>query len=765
MDPVFSKIQQGVWTVWMILALLLYFRLNEFILLNHLHDVPDLASKEWSGSFKDIMLASPLIFFLIIVYFIGNKSLDLIISLIVGCYSILNVLILQYFFYGLRPLDTFVYNYPKKEIFSAISSSNQSVVLVFIQFLLPILLVLYFKKKRIFFNSILNVKWILILSLIGISCLIVYKGKFFKHQISMNKSVFFFRNSFYYFLNESDELTNMVGIGSQYQTIFPRPDYISSSYPLLHKMDTSNNMGKYFIHSDKTPNICILIIEGLGDKFISNYKGINLMPFLDSLKFQSLYWDRFFTVGERSFAAVPSLTGSLPYGERGFMFLDQLPLHHTLMNVLNPNHYSSTYFIGQGAWFHNTDALFKYSNAKCIFDKDSFDQRFQKIIVGQDKFFWGYNDKDLFEQSIQVVKKQGFNTRLDVYFTGSSHAPFQIADESTYRQRFMDLIPVNSPYKLHFEKYEKQYLSLMFLDDALRNFIYAYQNLPEFNNTIFILTGDHPMTEIPIENSLWRYHVPLLMYSPLLKHPQTFHEVASHLDLYETLLSYLNREYAINIPNYSAALGHKLLFEASYNDDKTIAFMNDNREIIDLFDNGKFLSNKSQLAKVDSSFNLIPFDDVVVKDSMINKLSCFQLMCRYTCQFNKILPPKDYFNGIGKNDFKVIFNDSKNVSNDEFVGLSKDIDVSNQSILIQLDLELSNVMNSSCLFVVQAVDSKDSTLYWEGLQMKPGETRQTFSVKIPSLPVQLGSNKLKLYLWNKDKLPCGYNHLDIKLYQ
>jgi len=129
------------------------------------------------------------------------------------------------------------------------------------------------------------------------------------------------------------------------------------------------------------------------------------------------------------------------------------------------------------------------------------------------------------------------------------------------------------------------------------------------------------------------------------------------------------------------------------------------------------------------------------------------------------LPPKDYFNGIGKNDYKVIFIDSKHVSNDEFVGLSKDIDVNNQSILIQLDLELSNVMNSSCLFVVQAVDSKDSTLYWEGLQMKPGETRQTFSVKVPSLPVQVGTNKLKLYLWNKDKLPCGYNHLDIKLYQ
>ncbi|MBK6698843.1 MAG: hypothetical protein IPG55_02880 [Saprospiraceae bacterium] len=192
MDSVFSKIQQGVWTVWLILALLLYFRLNEFILLNHLHDVPDLASKEWSGSFKDVLLASPLIFFLLIVYFIGNKSLDLIIALIVGCYSILNVIILQYFFYGLRPLDTFVYSYPKKEIFSAISSSNQSVILVLFQFLLPILLILYFKKKRIFLNSIVNVKWILVLSLIGISFLIVYKGKLFKHQISMNKSVFFY---------------------------------------------------------------------------------------------------------------------------------------------------------------------------------------------------------------------------------------------------------------------------------------------------------------------------------------------------------------------------------------------------------------------------------------------------------------------------------------------------------------------------------------------------------------------------------------------
>ena len=528
MDSVFSKIQQGVWTVWLILALLLYFRLNEFILLNHLHDVPDLASKEWSGSFKDVLLASPLIFFLLIVYFIGNKSLDLIIALIVGCYSILNVIILQYFFYGLRPLDTFVYSYPKKEIFSAISSSNQSVILVLFQFLLPILLILYFKKKRIFLNSIVNVKWILVLSLIGISFLIVYKGKLFKHQISMNKSVFFYRNSFFYFLNGSDELTKMVGIGSQYQAIFPRPDYISNSYPLLHKMDTSNTMGKYFIHSDKTPNICILIIEGLGDKFISNYKGINLMPFLDSLKFQSLYWDRFFTVGERSFAAVPSLTGSLPYGERGFMFLDQLPLHHNLMNVLNPNLYSSTYFIGQGAWFHNTDALFKYSNAKCIFDKDSFDQ------------------------------KQGFNTRLDVYFTGSSHAPFQIADESTYQQRFMDLIPVNSPYKLHFEKYKPQYLSLMFLDDALRNFIYAYQQLPEFANTIFILTGDHPMTEIPIENSLWRYHVPLLMYSPLLKQPQTFHEVGSVICLAIMVLIYLKIVPQLVI-NYFLSPGTKII--------------------------------------------------------------------------------------------------------------------------------------------------------------------------------------------------------------
>jgi len=363
MDPVFNKIQQGVWTVWMILALLLYFRLSEFIILYHLHDVPDLVNKEWSGCFKDGLLASPLIFCVLLIYFIGNKSMDLFISLIIGCYSVLNVLILQYFFYGLRPLDTFVYSYPKKEIFSAISSSNQSLILVLIQFLIPLLLLLFFKKNRSLFNSLLNVKWILVLSLIGISSFIVYRGKYFKHPISMNKSMFFYRNSFYYFLNGSDELTKMVGIGSKYQAIFTRPEYITNAFPLLHKMDTSNNMGNYFINSGKSPNICILIIEGLGDKFISNYKGINLMPFLDSLKFQSLYWDRFFTVGERSFAAVPSLTGSLPYGERGFMFLDQLPLHHTLMNVLNPNHYSSTYFIGQGAWFHNTDALFRYSNA------------------------------------------------------------------------------------------------------------------------------------------------------------------------------------------------------------------------------------------------------------------------------------------------------------------------------------------------------------------------------------------------------------------
>ena len=85
----------------------------------------------------------------------------------------------------------------------------------------------------------------------------------------------------------------------------------STEYPLLHDLDSLDVLKPFFHTFDSAPNIVILVVEGLNDDFIYNYKGAKLMPFMSELKDKSLYWNRCFTLGERSFAAIPSILGSL----------------------------------------------------------------------------------------------------------------------------------------------------------------------------------------------------------------------------------------------------------------------------------------------------------------------------------------------------------------------------------------------------------------------------------------------------------------------
>lgn len=97
----------------------------------------------------------------------------------------------------------------------------------------------------------------------------------------------------------------------------------------------------------------------------------------------------FYPFGERSFAAVPSILGSLPYGKTGFTLLEKLPRHLSLVSILNANNYHTAFFYGQGAWFHQKDQFFRYNNIDLLFDNNSFSSEYEKIIVGNDQFFWG----------------------------------------------------------------------------------------------------------------------------------------------------------------------------------------------------------------------------------------------------------------------------------------------------------------------------------------------------------------------------------------
>ena len=62
------------------------------------------------------------------------------------------------------------------------------------------------------------------------------------------------------------------------------------------------------------------------------------------------------------------------------------------------------------------------------------------------------------------------------------------------------------------------------------------------------------MAELPQENELSRYKVPLLIYSPLLKVNKEIKSIASHADIAPSLISLLNKKYSLNSNHFDYSI-------------------------------------------------------------------------------------------------------------------------------------------------------------------------------------------------------------------
>ncbi|MBN2275592.1 MAG: sulfatase-like hydrolase/transferase [Bacteroidales bacterium] len=711
------------------------------------------------------LVTSPVYFLLQRIY---KRLADMVFLFFMFIVSITHLAIIKYFVYQLIPLDIFLFQYSLKEILYTVRSSDTDyVALITVVVMIFAVMLLFYKQlgrvslsKRLVFIT-------------GVFVILSFPVVVFGHSVllSMNKfigskSYYFLHRSVSCFLNQGNEaLTDKKTIRA-FQRIFDDKEYISEDYPLLHKFENRDVLGPCFRKADSSPNLVILIVEGLNDDFIHHYKGVDLMPFLKDLKKESLYWDHFFTTGERSFAAVPSLLGALPYGERGFTLLNYIPYHYTLVNVLNRNDYHTSFFYGQGSWFHKKDRYFRFNNIDLLIDKDKFDEKYEKIVVGNDNFFWGYNDKDLFSQAFEVLDTitGQQQKRLDIYFTGTSHSPYVIAEQAHYDSLFDKTLGLlKSEADVQFFYLNKKYIqALRFTDDALQFFFKTYKERPEYGNTVFIITGDHPMSEIPVRNSLKRYHVPLLIFSPLLHTGKVFHGISDFSDLYETILSYLSSNYSVCVPPVSTALGAVLDTTSVPGNEKSIAFMNDNREIVDFYGHGYYISNAS-LFRTTNDLDLESIKDPGMLNKLTYNLSIFKEISEYASVGKKILPAEMYFNYLNYEIYTSRV-DSADISfNSEFHDIVERTKVKNSDLFYDISFRYNLAAGKTTSLVYQLTNAHDSIVFWQCLGLpENGELQE--HIRIPEQKLNDSVLYFKSFFWNQMNEKIEYSGLETFLY-
>ncbi len=746
-----------------IYALLLLSRLIETVLVFYKYGFGlDILLDEAKGFVYDILGVGAFIIGYFLVYFLLSKiklaianTVNITLLLLASLLFFVNT---GYFLYQLAPLDTFLYKYSFEEVYFTIRTSNTSFLMVGVALfaLLAVVAGLVWSIHKIHFSRRTGkLMYAMVLLSLPIYATTIFTTSEKSNPFTLNKTFYFTYTSLKYSLSAKDTLHNT---GIAFQKLYPHKNFISQNYPLAYKIDRKNVLKPYFETFDRPPNIVILIIEGLNDDFIHEYKGTMLMPFLHQLKNKSLYWKRFFTLGERSYAVVPSLLGGLPYGDIGFTLQNRLPRHTSLVSVLNTNHYHTAFYYGQGAWFHQKDRFFKHNDINLICDNSCFANDYKKIIVGNDHFFWGYTDKALFDQSLRTIDTITSQARLDIYFTGTTHAPFFIEQAPYYTKKLKALTP--KAHNAFYTTYSKYLKTLLFSNDALQDFFEAYKQRPDYNNTIFIITGDHPMTEVPIANSLKRYHVPLIIFSEKLKTAHTFTQTASHLDVSESLLSFL-ADYIDHVPQISTSLGDHLLVNTST--PKTIAFMNGNRDVSNLLYGDYYLS-EGVLYKVDSTLDISISDNEKIKSVLTQKLNTFANTSLYITRKNKLISPQMYCKALKHTPVFIYQNtDSTTNTSAEFFNIAHRIPMANTTQIFDVCFNISTADKNNISLVYQINNAKDSTLLSQSLAINQNKIIQDH-ISIKTFQHSDSLLYFSVYLWNKDKTPFEISDIDALLH-
>ncbi len=218
---------------------------------------------------------------------------------------------------------------------------------------------------------------------------------------------------------------------------------------------------------------------------------------------------------------------------------------HTLINALAG--YEKYYFLGGSATWANIRGLLAHNIPGLhVFEEGDYEAPHEDV--------WGVSDLVLFEKAHEALSKEK-KPFFAFIQTSGNHRPYTIPKD----RRGFELAEVDAAALKEngFDNLDA-YNGLRFLDYSLESFFAQARRAPYFQNTVFVMYGDHgnpSPNATPWEKlRLTGYHVPLVIYAPgLIKQGRRIDFAASETDSLPTYLS------LIGVPYLNTGLGRDLL--------------------------------------------------------------------------------------------------------------------------------------------------------------------------------------------------------------
>ena len=425
---------------------------------------------------------------------------------------------------------------------------------------------------------------------------------------------------------------------NDFKTMFPHWDIQNPRYPLERLFDEKDILSSYFYEFYSLPNVVIILEESFGREWAGNLSGESFTPFFDSLARTGLYWENCISIAPRSFAAVPAILGSVPYGNNGFQF-GAIPHTNGLIPILQKNDYVTEAFYGGDFVF---DCMQEYlQNQHTDYISNYYSEFKKDNSKNKEGFMWGYHDSTMFSKSIRHIKGSKYcKPTFRLYVTLTAHDELmginwtQNKKNKRYEQLAESIIrrlPENKS-KIN----AKDLAPIVYADDCLRYFFNEYSKLKDFDNTIFILTGDHASGK-NMENDLSFHHVPLVVWSPKLKQRHLFQGIISHNDIAPTILAFLNTFSNFHMTKTSHFIGQSFDTSSSLSLTYKIPLLNSAHEYDELiFDTFFFKKSTNKLYTMEKFPKLTSIENDSLLKEMKHVLATIEYVHKYSYQNNCI---------------------------------------------------------------------------------------------------------------------------------
>ncbi|MCW8860861.1 MAG: LTA synthase family protein [Rhodospirillales bacterium] len=278
---------------------------------------------------------------------------------------------------------------------------------------------------------------------------------------------------------------------------------------------------------EKKLNVVLIIEESFGSVYYDDLgpeAASAISPNFHKLAAGGMFFKNIYSTGDRtvrglealltSFAPIPGISTVRRPGHDGM---------YSLPWVLNSHGYDSAFLYGGHSGFDNMRQYWESIGFRHVWEQDDIrEQGFATV--------WGVADEYLFEEALKRLDENTGNGKP--FFLGllttTNHRPF------TYPAGRISADPLD----------KKRENSAAYADWALGAFIEKAKSHSWFEDTVFVVIGDHGpkvfgRATVPVQ----AFRVPLTFYSPKNIAPSRHEVVGSSLDVAPTLLGLLGLEY------------------------------------------------------------------------------------------------------------------------------------------------------------------------------------------------------------------------------